>query len=282
MSEKKYNMFAGCSFTWGQGLWSYYKTDEYIPTVTQYITNELRIPEDAYEFRKKVRWPQLVSNEIGGTPLIKKLNGGTDYESYEQINKWLVEYNPNEIEYLVFQTTQLYRSPFPFKLGDKLYHLRSTPNFKNLTRVDLVKYQNEFHIEYENDNVGIDYFYEWLIENNLDIFDFENIHREYVIKCIENVFIKCENLGIKTYLLSWTDEYLKSIYNNPFLLDRFITFEYNGNVYDCIEKMQMENNHLYIKFDNKNKIHDDGGDLHPSLECHEVIANSVLKKIKNG
>lgn len=276
----KYNIFAGCSYTWGQGLWSYCPTNEYIPTVDEYINGIVEIPQVGNVFRQNNNYPKLVCNEIGGIPVYKFHNGGTDYESYEYINRWLSEYDSNDIGYLIFQTTQLYRSPFPFEIDGKRYHLRSTPGFRNMTRVDEVKSQTKYQIDYENDDVGIDYFYKWLIENKIDIEDFEKIHQEYIGNLIKETLQMCEDLGIKTYILSWTDEYLSFIKNDEFLNDRFIDFEYNGKIYDCIESMQIENLHLHIQYDSA-KLHNDGGDLHPSLECHKIIANAILKKISN-
>lgn len=278
----KYNIFAGCSFTWGQGLWYYYPTDEHIPNVHEYIFENCNVPQSALDFKNENIWPKKVCNLIGGDPLIKKYNGGTDFESIEFINQILKEKNPNDIGYLVFQTTQIYRSPFKFEMNGDWYHLRPTPNHKSLSKVDKLdsdKLDDTTQTHYSEEDVDIDIFYEWLYENKIDIEEFEKVHAQEMTKLIKQTLEKCESLGIKTFILSWTDEYLNFIKKDKYLLDRFIDFRYNGVVYDCIDWMQMANTELFISQD-PYVLHDSGGDGHPSLKCHEIIARAVLNKIK--
>lgn len=274
----RYNIFPGCSFTWGQGLWYYHDTDKYIPNVNEYIHSNMEIPIESLKFKNDNRWPQLVCNEIGNTPLVKQQNGGTDYESIEFIYQCIDEYGIDNIDYLVFQTTQLYRSPFPFTYKGELYHLRGTPTFSNLNKVDKVKKITKTQIHYGEEDCGIDIFYEFLFENKLDIEEFKLIHRDTMIGLIKDVLIMCENNNIKTYITSWTDEYLESIKNDKFLKDRFITYEYNGNHYDCMEYAMLSNTELVIQKDDS-VLHDSGGDGHPSLGFHKIISEQVLNKI---
>lgn len=273
-------IFAGCSYTWGQGLWCYMETTERVPTFEEWIANDSYLPSGSIEFKDKIRFARLVSDEMGVEPIVRKDNGGTDEQAIELIEESFEKYNPSNIKFIVFQTTQLYRSTFPFEVNGETYHLRSTPNFRNLTRVDKVEYHEDRRYEYSADDVGIDYFYEWLIENKLDIEDFEEIHKTKTFDKIESALKKYNKLGVPVYILSWTNEYVDKIKNSDFLKDKFITFNYNGKHYEYIEHMQRENNELFLKGD-PNILHGTGHDDHPSKPCHEVIANAILKKIKN-
>lgn len=53
-------IFAGCSFTWGQGLWSYSPTKLKVPTVNEYLKGA-GIPEPADIFRIENRWATQVA-----------------------------------------------------------------------------------------------------------------------------------------------------------------------------------------------------------------------------
>ena len=277
----KYNIFAGCSFTWGQGLWYYYPTNEHIPTVKEYIFESCNIPQDALDFKNANIWPRKVCDSIGGEPLIKKYNGGTDFESIEFINGILKEKNPKDIGYVIFQTTQIYRSPFKFKMNGEWYHLRPSPAHKNLSKVDKLdpeKLDDTTQTHYSEEDVDIDIFYEWLYKNKVDIEEFEKYHAQSMLELIKETLKKCESLGIKTFILSWTDEYLDFIKKDEFFLERFINFKYKGVKYDCIDWMQMSNSELFINQD-PTKLHDCGGDGHPSLKCHDIISKAVLNTI---
>ena len=54
--------------------------------------------------------------------------------------------------------------------------------------------------------------------------------------------------------------------------------KYNNNYYNTLEYLIQEFK-LDIKND-KTKIHDCGGDAHPSLELHKLIAESLESKMK--
>jgi hypothetical protein len=61
--------------------------------------------------------------------------------------------------------------------------------------------------------------------------------------------------------------------------DRLITFEYNDTSYDTIRTMMNENVELHINSDYEHfKI--PPKDHHPSKKCHQIIADAVIKKIK--
>lgn len=272
----------GCSFTWGQGLWYYYDTNEYIPNTHEYLQNIKPIPQSALDFKNKNNWSGLVSEYFNTSYIMKSLNGGTDYESIDFINKEIFDKN-EDIEWLIFQTTQLYRSPFIFELDGELYAVNSEPNKQNLDEVTLLsdgKYYGT-HIPQKN----FDKFYDWAHQNDINPSKFSEFNLLNMADSIENILKKCEERGIKTAILCWTDEYLTEILKSKFLCDRFIRLNYQDKKYTHIDDLQKKNLEFFIAKDTK-KLHKSGDlsqsrdDWHPSLECHKIIAKSVINHIK--
>lgn len=291
-------IFAGCSFTWGQGLWSYCSnTKWYVPTVNEYTSmpDDAPIPRIAEEFRKDNRFAGIVSKKYHANPIIKRWNGGTDEESIRFIddvkrNKVhphsLIEVNSewDNISTIVFQTTQLYRSHFFFHHKGQEYGIRAHPGHHGLSVLDKIirnenyneeMYANHYSLE-EQPNVDI--FLDWLIDNNLKIEDFQKLHAIQMMDTIENTFKKLEKEGKSVVLLSWKDDYLDEIKKRPYFDDKFIKLEYMGETFDCIEHLMIKHPSMQIQFDNE-KVHNDGGDGHPSLKCHKIIAESLIKKL---
>lgn len=147
---KRKIVFVGCSFTWGQSLWMYEKEPKNIPCALEWTRFGYDIEEELIQTKDKYRFANLVCNELGNyEPITKLLNGGTDEESVRFVDLVLSndlkdntdrhlykgETNPNDIDAIVFQTTQTYRSSYPFELNGKYYKIYSTPNMKNLSRV---------------------------------------------------------------------------------------------------------------------------------------------------
>lgn len=282
MNKKKYSIFAGCSYTWGQGLWSYLETEEHVPSYEEWVFDNMPLPSGSIELKNKLNYPNLVCTEMDTIPLFKKENGGHDYESLQFILECEKEVGIENIDCIILQTTQQYRSAFYFNHNGKDYHLRPPSGFFNYNHVCELSYLNLETLEYDYsiDHSNADIFYDWLIENKLDIENFKEIHLNQLFSDFERILKKYYDLGIPVYILSWTDEYLNSIKNSEFLNDKFIKFEYNNNVYECIEDMQNKNKKLFLRDDPTVK-HAPGNDEHPSKECHEIIAKAILEKIKN-
>jgi hypothetical protein len=83
---KKSAIFAGCSFTWGQGLWFYLDTNEHVPSFEEWIFQNKPLPSGSHEIREKLRYPKLVSDDLNLDIISKVENGGTDEESIHLID----------------------------------------------------------------------------------------------------------------------------------------------------------------------------------------------------
>jgi hypothetical protein len=286
----RYIIFSGCSFTWGQGLWVYSPTKLKVPNVVEYIDLGHPIPFEADDFRINNRFANLVANHFGCWEIVKRQNGGTDEESL----RFLHEVKNNKVtrhslltenvewegvKYIVFQTTQAYRSPFVFFYKGNEYELYSEPGLQNLERVQKINRNSENNIIDIEELPNIDIFLDWLIDNNLSVENFEKIHLDYMSTQIKNTLKYFEDeYNIKTLIVSWTDEYIDNFLNDTFTNDRLVRLNYKGNEFVSIEKAMKAYPNLEIINDTE-KVHDSGADGHPSLECHRMIADSLISKI---
>jgi hypothetical protein len=90
----------------------------------------------------------------------------------------------------------------------------------------------------------------------------------------------CEDRGIKTYILSWPHEFIKLLEKDEWIKERWITFNYEGKNYECIEYLNENNPELEIYKDYASfKVPPQ--DSHPSLKCHQIIAENIIKFIEN-
>ena len=64
-------------------------------------------------------------------------------------------------------------------------------------------------------------------------------------------------------------------------MERFIPLTYKDKTYNTIREMHNENPHLKIKGDVDFFGTNIPDDHHPSKECHEVIAENIIKRIES-
>jgi len=261
-------IFAGCSFTWGQGLYYY----SGMPTITEpppdkYIDS---LVTDAHrEVLKVLRYPRTVANHFKSFELVQPWNGGTversiawwkasldPYESKVDSNN-VPKISPDEISHLVFQLTHWTRNPFTY-------------TYKNVTTTNSYAYlMHESSI-----------FVDWLKVNNLTMEQFIQRSVKEVLDMAKDFLQEIERLGIKTTLFTWPDEYVEFIKQDEWLADRFVSFEYKGQDYQSIHSLMENNKELEIKYDYDNFI-DPPKDHHPSLKCHEIMATHLIKHIES-
>jgi len=269
--ETKGIIFAGCSFTWGQGLYYYSNLKTLVfEELNKY--DEFLIKSAHHMVRKTLYYPRLVANNFNTFEITMIPNGGSDYLSLQFIKSALGlsnefnhlldgVYSMNEIEYIIIQTSQIQRNRFKYQYINNVGNVEET-----IFRID--------------DTSTYKKFYNYLKENNIQ---FEDWYTDFVKGCIMDIKKSLEfyeTNGIKTLILCWPEDYIEHIKNDKFLSSRFITMEYNGIKYDTISKLIETYPHLQIKFDFENFI-EPPNDLHPSKECHQLIAKSIIKKIEN-
>lgn len=267
---KKGIIFAGCSFTWGQGLY-YYSGMETLkePAPEQY---EHKLVKDAHKrFMWTLRFPRLVANHFNTFEIVKKENGGSEDESLKFIDycfndeknqTHLIEekFSREEIGYIIYQTTQPGRSSFDFTHKGHTYRMNWIGSSQSIQKIF-------FEWMQENGIVG---FPEWYVE-----------HCKQQVKRIKEVFEHYESKGIKCLILNWQDDYVKYVTEDTFMHDRMIYLNYNDSEYTNIDYMIRLNNGLTIKDDFHNLGESPPQDSHPSKKCHKIIADAVIKKIES-
>lgn len=283
-------VFAGCSFTWGQGLYYYSNLptlDE--PPPDQFDPKMLRRAH--VKFMESNRFPRLVANHFGTYEYVFYGNGGSNEGI---VDYWKKCFDPTradgfgdgripqhnlkheEVSWVIFQMTQWQRDMFSFTYK---------PNPNNLN-----EYQN-YSIPFAKtgEHPWNNMFLEWCSLNNIDLEKFiQNFIRDKVLHRVKQFLQDLENNGIRTAVLIWEHELLSYIENDSWLLDRFITFNYKDNHFKSIEQLMgseamyakpKTNPELTIKWDEEAFL-ETPKDHHPSLTCHRVIADNVIRHIE--
>jgi hypothetical protein len=252
-------IFAGDSFTWGQGLYFYSELPRlFYPPFNEYIGDS--VTKSHRLFKNTKSFARLVSNYFNTFEIKKEINGGSDEESLEFIDDLFKnDFTYNDFDFVILQTTQPFRTKFDFVYDDVEYNLNLNPWIK------------EFH-EHQ------DIFLKWLDSNNYTYEDFKKIHIKQIINKIKNKFIELESNGIKCLLFCWKEDYIDGIKNDIFLNDRFIQIDYQNEVFDCLDHLSSKYNQFTII--NDPYFEEPPLDFHTSLEAQTLIANSIIKKIK--
>jgi hypothetical protein len=266
--ETKGIVFTGCSFTWGQGLY-YYSNLATLQEPGMYRYDGNIVTSAHKRYMQSFRFPRLVANHFNTFEVVSENNGGRDMDSFNFLKKVfglvpdneLCHYLINdkfyfkEIEYIVFQTSQVNRNTYYYEFENGMYEYRL--------------HQPETY----------DRFYRYLSFNNLELEDALKDLAKVMFKNIKNTLEFYESCGVKTLLLHWENEYSELTNNDEWMKERLITFEYNNKPYKSILDLMMENRHLEISED-YTKFIVPPKDGHPSLECNKIIADAVIKKIE--
>lgn len=277
MESKKNNitkgiLFAGCSFTWGQGL-NYYSGLSTIkePGFGRY--NSRLITKSQLKFIKSIRFPRLVANHFNTFEFVHKQNGGSNQDRISFFKEYFGEIPKDylfgnsdlddkiyydEVSVLIFQVTQWSRDEVEFILDGKLYKM----SFGSL-----------YHDEHQS------ILERYLKEVNLTLEQFEEIENRKSIQRIKDFLLNLENKNIKTFIFTWPIENVKFILEDKWLKERFITFDYNGNDYNSVHELFEDNKELMIINDYENFLVPPK-DEHPTKKCHEIIATKLIEKIE--
>jgi hypothetical protein len=273
-------IFAGCSFTWGQGLYYYSNLSTLKEPPPDHYNSNL-VKSSHIKFMETIRYPRLVANHFKTFEYVHPVNGGANSgaiawwnDSFNNKGKesWRdghpvpkIEYE--EISHLVFQFTQWQRNNFIIEHRGQRYDV-------------------PYHSACQEPHDKI--FAEWLIDRNQTIDEWTENYIQSNITEVKEFLVTCEQHGIKTLVFTWPDELLAYIEKDPWLVERLIKFDYKGTNFRSIEHLMSRtfrhgaeyNAELTIKSD-----HDSFSvtpqDHHPSKKCHEVMAENIIKRIEN-
>jgi hypothetical protein len=286
-------IFAGCSFTWGQGLY-YYSNLKRIPTMEEWNFDYYLVNNAHINYKNGVRYARLVANHFKTFEVCRDTNGGSDELSIKFIRQILGMESDNapklhylskekfyydDIDYVIFQTTQPYRSAFIFNYENVDYYL--WPNSGNGYFARIAKLNsNNIYEDITDDPIGL--FSKWLDQTNSTLEDWLKNHIEFVFNNIKTLMIELEEKGIKTKVWNWQNDYVDMMKKDDFFKSRFITLNYKNSKYDCFDDLiQKVPNAMiskdYASFNNKPPL-----DHHPSMMCQKIIADSIIQSIENN
>lgn len=289
-------IFAGCSFTWGQGLY-YYSDLKTIPTFDEWVKDYNLMGNAPINYKNTIRFPRIVSNHFSTYEVCRETNGGSDEASFMFIDVLFEEdrekyrhqghltsqfYKYEEIEYIIFQSSQPQRCSYKIVVGDVEYKVYINDNQTNRTRVSKMGlHGNEYDL---TEKEGLMLVYKWLIDNELTIDEFYLIHLKNQVNTIKNNFKFYESKNIKTKLLLWPNDLLELVLSDDYLSERLIPLFYQNKIFKTIDELFSYDGTLIIE---KDFMGFSGsipkialGDRHPSKKCHEIIADSVIKSIE--
>ena len=284
-------LFAGCSFTWGQGLY-YYSDLKRIPTMKEWNYDYSLMTDALINFKNTVRYPRLVANHFKTFEFCRDTNGGSDelstqfiktaFDMDDKINgsfDYLTkqEFKYEDISYVIFQTTQPYRSSFKFVYKDETYYM--WPNHQRTDMVRICKLEDS-GVYTEMDN-SIDIFSGYLNETNVGVNEWLKQHIEYVYNNFKKTLMLLEENGVKTKVLNWPNDYVDMMLNDEFFKDRYIYLEHDGKKYKSIDELFLNVPNTMISKDFEFFGSNPPNDHHPSMFCQKIISDSIIKSINS-
>ena len=258
MNSFKGIIFAGCSFTWGQGLHFYSESESLKYPVLGNSFQINHLTNYHLKFIESKRFPRLVSDSLKTVEFVNDRNGGQDKKT---IDYWFNSIGTHihspftDYSHLIFQFTEPIRSDFTFELEGTEYTV-SPGHSGNINYVEFKK---------------------WLEVNEISFESWYRTHIEQIVSYVKEKLVHFETNGIETYVMSWPEEYLFYLKNDSFFSERLISFEYRYVKFESLESLLCIPE-MKISTDQKNlkqKVYDD----HPSLSCHQIIAESIIKKL---
>lgn len=266
-------LFAGCSFTWGQGLYFYSKLNRLKYPPNEFTYNRKDLTDAHLRYKDVIRYPRLVANYFNTFDVFKIDNGGAEDESFEFLhNKFDLngqthnhfghdKFNYDDIEYIIIQTSQIWRNRFYF----------------NLNGVE------DFAFVSSNSNGGSynwEKLFQWMLNENVSYEELVSRHFKIQYERFLKEIKFFESKGLKIKILCWELEMFDLIKNDEYLMNKYVKLDYDGITYNTIWEMQHQNPKLKIKYDYEYFGENPPDDHHPSKECHRVIAENIIKSIE--
>jgi len=267
-------VFAGCSFTWGEGLHLYSDVCDISYTKNQNF-NIHNIKESHKKCIQTNRFARKVANHFDTWELCRENNGGSNLDNLEFIKKSFginedytlqpnSTFNIKDISCLVFQITHPERGPF------LLYSNKDNIKYK----MHIMSLDNESLNNQPEEKEKLIKLYEEYGDS------FESQISKTLFDELEELFIFLEKHNIICKILLWQERVGKSIENNKFLGDRLITLSYRKKVYKSIEELTDRYSKLAILGHFK-KFGVQMNDQHPSKLCHQLIAENIINNLEN-
>ncbi len=264
-------VFAGCSFTYGHGLEYYSPNKDYIdkPEIQiTYIEDNVLI-----KTREELRFSNLVSEHFNTFDVVRRYTSGNDQDSFlfldhlfdrshEHPHITEQRFDYENIEYIIFQTSYPDRCFFKLNNGE-LLRLSDYQDTKGYISNEMFKILKENGVE------DFEKYYNLLITQLFN--DLKNTLQYY------------ESKNIKCLFWNLTSDFIQHIDNDNWMKERHIKLYYNEKCYLCWKDMFEDNNFdLEIIGDNEFFGKITPYDRHPSKKAHQIIGQSIIKKIEEN
>ena len=270
-------IFGGCSFTWGQGLYFYSDLVDLKYPESEYVFNQKEITDAQIKFKNTLYYPRLVSNHFNTFEVTRIDNGGSEDKTFEffettfnrdllggrEKHQYLMlkKYEYVDFDYMIVQTSHVFRNDFHFELGG-------------------IKYRTNVAPILDNRNEKNEKFFRWFDSNDYTFHEWEKIQIENQYIRLKKELMFYEEKGIKTKVLCWENDIVDYLKTDDFLGNRFIDLDYNDITYSSIKDLQENNKNMVIKTDYDNFGQNPPLDHHPSKLCHQVIAEIIINNIQ--
>jgi len=291
-------IFAGCSFTWGQGLWYYMNSSTVQEDIKNGYTPHLQQSQHL-AFKDAVRFPRLVANHFKTFELVQPKNGGANHQIIKfwttalqtptikdriRIRGHNFDYTNRSLDGVDLRTVEkdhpeMVDRPMPLDISDISHFVFQITEWTR--ELDTVVYNGKW-VEvtisqtWDKDQPYQEILLEKLRKEETSLAKYNAKLMSTSVKNIKTFLQGLEEQGVKTSIMSWPPEYLPYIKVDPWLKERFIEFNYNNNKYDCVSALIKNHPELAIENDFENfKVPPPDG--HPSLKCHQIIAENVIK-----
>ena len=285
--------FAGCSFTWGQGLWNYANLDSVVEDsphgYSPWFYNTVH-----HEFRKKFRWATMVADHFDTVAITHYKNGGANDQIVDYWNNCFEHDRPQRVRNSDVRGPNGDVDPFgtietrPLKFSD-ISHFVYQFTYWHRSAIEL--FVDE---QYQMVNIGATWdidkrpwfneaYQKWVRIKHPEFGDspdakfHESIIRRDIAQ-VKDLLMKLENNGIKTAIWSWPRNHVPYIMEDPWLKERYIKFEYKDKTYNYLEAL-LDEHRLTIEHD-YDYFEVPPPDGHPGLACQKIIAEHVIDFIE--
>lgn len=279
-SPKKGMIFAGCSFTWGQGLWFYSNLETLINPENMWGYSPGLVNHAHFKFMEANRFSRIVSDFLGSYDIVHYKNGGANDQIVKYWLKCLETDSPQMIEsFHPGEEDEVYPISFE-EVSHIVFQLTQASRDKFYYSIDGEFFDNPFQWNFAKEHPkNYEAFKKYVEINNLNPADLDRSQIASSIGGVKSFLKLCESKGIKTMIMTWPNEFLEYIKNDEWLRSRWIKIDHNGTEYESIQNLLVENPDLQICEDFKN-FDVPPNDCHPTLEVHRKIALSIINFIK--
>lgn len=282
-------IFAGDSFTWGEGLEFYQEIPKWVEQRTkpsefnQYVH---LIDEESIQFRESNRFAGLVSKYFNLLPIIQEMNGG----GFDKLTT-LVNDNINEnTKFVILQITSIFRMELHIGLNLR----KSCCEYCISCGKPPFSFYNELMEKILNGNTITNNDIKWINQLGfVDLDTLKNLKNPFeIIKYLEGFWKKNINSFYTDWILNWQKQCPVFIIDSWDYVDTSSLLHNHPEISKLLIPLKGMDNNWYTKWKDWENTFEypriqyqfpntDNG--HPTLIQHQYLAESIIEKLnKHG